>query len=829
MSDSAIRKLQDFLDKHRNNPELLLALLPLTSGRLAWRLINLLKISRLITLPLQRQLESMLARSLDDKTRRLLQGEIIENLKGAFPKRLWKLAQQVPQSQRDDLIERSLGRFSWGLPGDPDTDPDSRSANRSRGFDFAPPERRDLERGERPSAGGRSGARPGRPNTKKAREGFTPVRGEVREVFSAEGDASYYDDGWGGRTEERARTQRHVQTGFAPASTPKKPVDPKDALRAGVRYFYWFEVGRPVAGAIETQPVNLPPEIPAGATIEVVLFGFSGGFEIEPGADIGVLRLREDGVVEVEDQPGESKVGQIAQKPGKRLFFPVTAPKRAGIARLRCNLYHKQVLILSLKVEAVIAGRSRAEPKTLDTSGRRLRSSPDYVLSRSLAPAHLGNLGEHRFSLMINDSGKDSHDFRFFGADGKERIKKDVHVEALALQDEIRLGREALRMAAWGDAGEWNVDWDPVARYRYSKPLSRRELAADLARLAYAGYRLYLPLSRRLAGKEREKLERATLAPGLVQVALKESASLVFPAAILYDIAVDSNAFPIETTEHRLCEVFEAALAGTAPLEDCACFHGGCPQRKRVAEILADPQRLVKEAGPVICPSGFWGFRHAIGLPVSVAEAPDAPGNIPFQGAPRIAIGVSTDPNLKLRPAHEIALQNLRPGVGWERKATRDDVLRMLKATKAQLVYFYCHGGITASRIPYFEVGYGESGITPDNLPGNGIVWKSPRPLVFINGCHTTALSPEVALNLVSAFVEEAEAAGVIGTEITVFEPLACTFAEACLKRFLKGGQLGEAVRGARLELLKQGNPLGLAYIPFALASLALVEQSMPS
>jgi hypothetical protein len=65
-------------------------------------------------------------------------------------------------------------------------------------------------------------------------------------------------------------------------------------------------------------------------------------------------------------------------------------------------------------------------------------------------------------------------------------------------------------------------------------------------------------------------------------------------------------------------------------------------------------------------------------------------------------------------------------------------------------------------------------------------------------------------------------AAGVIGTEITVFEPLARAFAEACLRRFLEGATLGAAVRGARLELLGQGNPLGLAYIPFALPGLRL-------
>jgi hypothetical protein len=43
--------------------------------------------------------------------------------------------------------------------------------------------------------------------------------------------------------------------------------------------------------------------------------------------------------------------------------------------------------------------------------------------------------------------------------------------------------------------------------------------------------------------------------------------------------------------------------------------------------------------------------------------------------------------------------------------------------------------------------------------------------------------------------VEVAAAAGVIGTEISNFEPLAAAFAEECLGRFLAGEAIGDAVR----------------------------------
>ena len=63
-----------------------------------------------------------------------------------------------------------------------------------------------------------------------------------------------------------------------------------------------------------------------------------------------------------------------------------------------------------------------------------------------------------------------------------------------------------------------------------------------------------------------------------------------------------------------------------------------------------------------------------------------------------------------------------------------------------------------------------------------------------------------------------------LGTEITIFEPLAQAFAELLLPLFLAGMPLGRAVRTARLGLLAQRNLLGLAYTAHAYADLRLVK-----
>jgi hypothetical protein len=141
------------------------------------------------------------------------------------------------------------------------------------------------------------------------------------------------------------------------------------------------------------------------------------------------------------------------------------------------------------------------------------------------------------------------------------------------------------------------------------------------------------------------------------------------------------------------------------------------------------------------------------------------------------------------------------------------------------VVYFYCHGGVNGA-VPYLLVGKDKSVIiVPSNLRAENIFWEDTHPLVFINGCHTTALSPEQTLNFVSAFVENALCAGVIGTEITIFEPLAVAFSEAFFKRFSHNEPVGMAIRNARLDILQQYNPLGLVYIPFVISGLQLVKK----
>ena len=590
------------------------------------------------------------------------------------------------------------------------------------------------------------------------------------------------------------RPTRVVNTGFASEWEAHKPLPDDMPLLPSTPYLFWLEVGPPVAGSIERAPMDLPAELPAEAVLTVVLFALDDALVVEQGHDRGELRLERDGSVIVA-QTAATGVRVAGAPPGvadRRLFFRVRTGASPGTARLRCNIYHRNVLVQARLVTAVVEASPEPTPEAL-------RSDLDYTLAPALDAGRLAGLEPHRLSILINESGDGSHDFYFLG---EEEFKSSASFDGHELQNLIVRARASLKRAAWGDPD----DWAEGKRYRY-EGFDLERLKVDLVRFALAGYRFYDAIINRLAGGQASvrPLAELMLEPGLVQVASRESPRHIVPAALIYDYPLDSTR---ELGDYDLCATFLDALRAERSLADTKCFRGECPSH---------------DSKTSVCPSGFWGYRHALGLPVSVAtSAPDLPTEIVCTRAPHLFVAVSTDPAFVMRSQHETALRGLQRELGWLYADTREGALTLLKEGGAEIVYFYCHGGVLED-VPFIQVGARtERGITRDLLRSEAIEWSSPRPLVFINGCHTTALEPEMAIEFVSALVETSGAAGVIGTEITVFEPLASSFAEDCLRRFLVGESVGAAVRGARLSLLARGNPLGLAYIPFAIASLKL-------
>lgn len=570
-----------------------------------------------------------------------------------------------------------------------------------------------------------------------------------------------------------------VSTGFC-EQRGGPPLAADRTLGAGRRYEFFVEIApRLVPGAIDQEGTPLP-DLPAGTVVQVALFGFDDQLRPVGNLDVGELSLIAGGSAIVQRQPG-------GQPGGGRLYLAVDTPPTTGTHGMRCNIYRNQALLQSRVVEV----RVTAEPGAAYRGA--LRSTLDFSVSSDLSADDVEALQPRTLSVLLNDNGNGTHGFKFFG--GSE-FKREVTITGETLTQHLAQARKWLRQASWNRQDEPTREEFADLAYRYAEP-SWDLLAADLPMLARSGCKLWDALVYQLSGGDDEALRSRMRAPGRVEFANKQSLDLLVPAACLYDYPLD-----IDEPEPSICAVFREAF-GTQPLEATPCFNGACP-------TYDDPR--------VVCPSGFWGFRHQIGYSASLSggESDDAHNfALTVGGRPAVFVaGASADEGLIKREEHLRRIAALA-GEGWNLAMTRTALYDLFRGLAPSVVYLYGHGGDDGGA-PYFEVGSGDDGpIIRASLRGKAN-WATTRPLVFLNGCHTAALSPSAAFNYATGFLQTAHASAVIGTEIAVFESLAGRFAEECLRRFVvECRPLGEAMLGSRIALLEEGIPLGLAYLAF--------------
>jgi len=487
---------------------------------------------------------------------------------------------------------------------------------------------------------------------------------------------------------------RYVNTGFASQATPAELIKTFNTpLLAAQPHYFWLQIGDLMAEGLAQEGIALPTDkLPPEARLTIALFAFEGEIELT-GAETGEIQLAPKGDILVTKRADEP-AGVPENILNQRLYFGVRTMREEAYGRLRCNIYYQNTLVQSHLIVARVSAAPAAQ------AYRMLWHTSDYTLSKSLDSEQLVAMGENVLSIMVNDNGNGSHGFRFMG---QNEFKNDASLGEGAVAQLQNWTRGALRKAAWGDDEEYK----PGKKYQYGGQLDMKKLQADLLSMAINGFRAFDALIGPLVGDADKVWDVMDwmVKPGQVQIATKEAAQLVIPAAMFYDYPfLDGNA----PGDYSLCPEFLKALQGDKPLEECDCFQGNCPSYN---EEL------------VICPSGFWGFRHYLGLPMSVKSAPDAPLKIGGGSPPKMAVSVSTDKNFVERPSHEQRLQKM--GVGWEYADSRDEALDMLKATESQVVYFYCHGGLTDKGFPYLSLGSKDGDwFTRGNLRARRIRWQ---------------------------------------------------------------------------------------------------------
>jgi hypothetical protein len=232
----------------------------------------------------------------------------------------------------------------------------------------------------------------------------------------------------------------------------------------------------------------------------------------------------------------------------------------------------------------------------------------------------------------------------------------------------------------------------------------------------------------------------------------------------------------------------------------------------------------------VVCPYGFWGFKHVI-------EQPTRPGGEKAFGNLILKIDLPEHPVLEmplasaLRLSESAHVQGMK-AINFKSLESFDEVERALcpdyepPPSNPHVLYFFCHGKYDGNKNPYLQIGANDA-LRPADLEQWGLSWEDSHGLVFINGCHTVDLRPKDLSVIMAPFVK-AYASGIIGTEITVHSFLAREFAQGFFKLLLPNGnpgqKVGTIIRDLRLELLMKYNPLGLVYTPYCSAELQLAR-----
>jgi hypothetical protein len=477
------------------------------------------------------------------------------------------------------------------------------------------------------------------------------------------------------------------------------------------------------------------------------------------------------------------------------LFIPTKAPKEAGTAHVRIGVYFAKNLIQSQLLAAEVSDQPEL--------GAGYSSLIDYSLTASLQDVDF--LPQRAVNILTNPDADSTHQLVINSGLNRVIILNPSEGKVETALDTVRKALSNIHFQEYGGQLGATVQYRNL--YDQDNSKSKEEFIEDLRKLAPMGYKLYDAL---LYDKDQrnELKEFLNRADAKIQVSRPKGSVLTFPWALMYEIPLESD-----KRKHKLCRILDEWNGGAFSGNPNVC-----------------PYEAEHELN-TICPFGFWGLRYVIEQPPSMPSGRNLPDKIPTGSPPmKIVVGRSVMLDSALSTAHLKAIQGNLPNFSFIDCQTSSACRIALGNPDLELVYFYCHGkrdqqAGSSTPLPYLEIGTDDrifpSDISAWDASWTREHWRKTAPLVFINGCHTTELTPDLLVNFVDDFVGN-YAAGVIGTETTLHQKVAGEAAEEFFGRFTQNVSVGEAIKSMRLHLLGKGNLMGLSYTPYCSADLRL-------
>ena len=588
------------------------------------------------------------------------------------------------------------------------------------------------------------------------------------------------------RREEDTAAEPPRVLNVALADTDREPLPEYDPLETEQDYLVRVDIGALAAESVVVNPVEIPTE-----RLEPSLEGYRldvlvASSDVDVSADLHRLFLPFSGPSWV--CACETPRHQCSEDERESfLHIPFRTRSREGDATLRCTVYDRNNAVQSVRVEFAV-GRGETE---------RIRGVVDYSLAEDVGAASA--LEPRSMSVLTNEA-----------ADGTHTIVVNSGDRAIAVNlTEAEAGKALQELRA--KLREITVGTNNTPSYDEQNRREPEDFLKDLKQLALLGSVLWGAVVPNRDDRRylREQLQhRAT-----IQIA--RVGKVVFPWALVYDI-------PRELGEQwTLCPLLDEWDTKKSEL---AAYPLTCPHENA-------------HRANVLCPYGFWGFKHLIEQPPTVRQGV-LPRKIAVLTPARAASARSHALDPALTEEHFTDLEGCLKGRFDLSKCDSRKALRKAFADPTlPLVYFYCHGKTaelagTSLEVPFLEIG-GNDKIGPNDFAAwdeddkwGPAHWATTAPLVFINGCETTKLSPEDVVTFVDA-LSGMNAAGIVGTEIPVRQRVAGEVALRFYTQFAgqASATVGQALYVTRIDLLAKGNVSGLAYTPFCSMDLVLSER----